>query len=1068
MWKAVARGFVRHEDAVFVNNGLRDGFTAGVDVNQLGGHRWFKNYQSALEGREPVTRAIMKRVQAGKTLDLGLWTNALADGLKSMFSATAIFPMGAAKKALEASELRPTDDHTRTGLNAATSLEGLRHSLDAYSEISWFMQLDHFMRVSDVEGAFTLLPLHPSVWPYFMFRFFADQAADAALHLFMHVCGDFGAAGMPGTFKIFFVDVIVQMARSEQVLSLPMAVYVDDCALMGGCREEVDAEMLAFHDFCAEVCGVLFKALKDRVAAPVQLALGFWWDSSTLTRELEGGKLTSYMELLAEYATRDTLTLREMQSVAGRMQRCIMTFPPGAAWMLVPLFALMSRLKLPHHRRRTTREVRSNFKYCSAMLERAMGRGFYSYANHKRAPPVWTDASKSGKYAGGGFLSACGRYDFWKYGSRAGRKLIDVLEGDTVVVACHRLARYWWGCIVTIFCDNKAFQQSGAKGRSKAARLNDLVKELFLLMVKYNFVVDLQWISTDDNVNADDLSRDKEQDFLDRMAEEGATVARMEGAGRTRQLPEKRGSLEEMTVDTPDDDGAITYAARAMAAHPGRVRRAPILLVLAIFGCFCVPTYEAMPQSRFDASLSYSQTSIFDGLPRDLYSSVEQVLDNRISSSSWRKVRAGVNLWRAVADGREWSHIISSGDPERGGKLVAFVMHLLTDTELVYSSIETYVWGVRTWMKHQHQQDPVMGVRGWTEFMKGIKVLAWVPSEPRKRVPVEVVSAILSAIDFDSFWEVQLGFILLVLLFTFSRTECPCPKSFEGRECYDEDVHWNVEDFKVEHVAGVRALLVRFRVIKQDQRVERPEARGDGDWAVVGDVPDSKFSPIKWYTELMKKHGGPRPRRDPMFLDPDMTRPLLYRKLNAQFQALQRRVGVAEEELAGCHGLRVEGYNNTKNKLGEDLSVAHGLWKSTAHKRYDRFDLARVVRIPSAIVGLDEGDDSAATNEVEERSAGPPARRVRRGDFQRPASPAGGDDDEEEDDEDDDDVGAQSAEEEEEDEVQTRAAGALLSLTPGGSTATPAGYWGTDMGRPAPGTRRQAYLNRVSPSSPHA
>ena len=185
MWKAVARGFVRHEDAVFVNNGLRDGFTAGVDVNQLGGHRWFKNYQSALDGREPVTRAIMKRVQAGKTLDLGLWNNALADGLKSMFSATAIFPMGAVKKALEAAELRPTDDHTRTGLNAATSLEGLRHSLDAYSEISWFMQLDHFMRVSDVEGAFTLLPLHPSVWPYFMFRFFADQAADAALHLFM-------------------------------------------------------------------------------------------------------------------------------------------------------------------------------------------------------------------------------------------------------------------------------------------------------------------------------------------------------------------------------------------------------------------------------------------------------------------------------------------------------------------------------------------------------------------------------------------------------------------------------------------------------------------------------------------------------------------------------------------------------------------------------------------------------------------------------------------------------------------------------------------------------------------
>ena len=31
MWRAVATGHVKHEDAVFVANGLRYGFTAGVD-----------------------------------------------------------------------------------------------------------------------------------------------------------------------------------------------------------------------------------------------------------------------------------------------------------------------------------------------------------------------------------------------------------------------------------------------------------------------------------------------------------------------------------------------------------------------------------------------------------------------------------------------------------------------------------------------------------------------------------------------------------------------------------------------------------------------------------------------------------------------------------------------------------------------------------------------------------------------------------------------------------------------------------------------------------------------------
>ena len=92
MWRAVATGFVRHEHAVFVAEGLRYGFKAGIDVAQLTGHRWFKNYQSALEGREAVTRATMKRVGAGKTLHLGTWTTKLADGIKSLFRASSIFP----------------------------------------------------------------------------------------------------------------------------------------------------------------------------------------------------------------------------------------------------------------------------------------------------------------------------------------------------------------------------------------------------------------------------------------------------------------------------------------------------------------------------------------------------------------------------------------------------------------------------------------------------------------------------------------------------------------------------------------------------------------------------------------------------------------------------------------------------------------------------------------------------------------------------------------------------------------------------------------------------------------
>ena len=66
---------------------------------------------------------------------------------------------------------------------------------------------------------------------------------------------------------------------------------------------------------------------------------------------------------------------------------------------------------------------------------------------------MWTDASKQARYSGGGWVSACGAYDWFKYGSRAARRPIDFLEGDTVVACVERLAHKWRGCVVRFFID---------------------------------------------------------------------------------------------------------------------------------------------------------------------------------------------------------------------------------------------------------------------------------------------------------------------------------------------------------------------------------------------------------------------------------------------------------------------------------------------------------------------------------------------------------------------------------------------------------------------------------------
>ena len=179
----------------------------------------------------------------------------------------------------------------------------------------------------------------------------------------MHLFGDFGTKGMPGTFQLFLVRVVVQMGRSEMVLTLPLTIFVDDGGLIGPQAQAVDDEMENFQDWSTTVCGVPWKRQKDRRAAVPQYYIGFWWNSITLTRCLSEEKLCKYLHVIAEAASARSLSLQARQSLAGKIQRAIMTMPPGAACLLVNCYRMMSGLSLPWHARRTSRAERADYTF---------------------------------------------------------------------------------------------------------------------------------------------------------------------------------------------------------------------------------------------------------------------------------------------------------------------------------------------------------------------------------------------------------------------------------------------------------------------------------------------------------------------------------------------------------------------------------------------------------------------------------------------------------------------------------------------------------------------------------
>lgn len=965
--RAMSRGYVRDEHGEHVIRGLRHGFTLGVDRAQFerAGKRVFRNYPSAYQAKVSLSSAIDSRVARGKTLKLGNWS-VVKPALDSLNISYFVFPMGAVPKPHQPEVMRPTSDHTRTGLNALINLGILKHTLNTYGAVRWWLEHFYYIYVSDVNDAFPILPIAPWLWFAMIFRWYGSQAA--ATHAdarddetLVHLFADFGTSGAPGEFKIFFVDVVVGVARSEMVISLPLVVHVDDLALIGPQQGRVNSEMRAFQPWCEEAgTGVTFKDLKDKPAAIPQYYCGFWWDSRYFTRYLEEDKLLRYLDAFADAASARSHTLRDLRSLAGKAQRAIMTFPPGAACLIVNCFLLMRGLTLGWQRRRSSKAVRADFAFLHDLLQLNLGRGYFSYAGFATACDHRSDASKSAALTAGGWVAASGDCDWFVYGSRASRNLIDALEGDVMVRCCESLSTdgRWYLHQVPFGLDSQAFQRSAVAGRSRAERLNEHLRHLFVLQVRREFVLQTYWLNTDENYLADDLSRARPGHFFARLAGSGFLVVPVSDvrmcpdAGRTVHFDRPgsvqalRQCLKEYDSNNLRDGPSTLSTLRVRGGMPSRGK--------------------GVEGDAQILSVSYSQTSIYKGLPPHMETRLDEVMDNRLAPSSRDKVMSGVKRWMACCAENGWDPILEDDDEERGGKMCAWVLSMCDETELAFASICTYVWGMRTWQVMQHRQDPAFGCRHWREFIRSVAVLTAVPGEPREQVPLSVVRDVLASLDQSDFRDVNFGLMMLTLLFTFSRTECPCPKTWSGRDVFDKAQHWTVGDFKLlpSSSGDGFVLWVRIKRIKQDARIERPSAHtavpwlpfdpvNDGhgrDWVPIGDVADPLFSISKWFIAHTRAIGRERADDEPMFLALDKSRAYTYSCLSSDFKHYVASVG--GKASLGPHGLRVLGYNLSKAAVGPELTQAHGGWMSSGHSRYERFAQSLVLGIPAAMLGL--------------------------------------------------------------------------------------------------------------------
>ena len=332
----------------------------------------------------------------------------------------------------------------------------------------------------------------------------------------------------------------------------------------------------------------------------------------------------------------------------------------------------------------------------------------------------------------------------------------------------------------------------------------------------------------------------------------------------------------------------------------------------------------------------------------ELGEEVRLLFEHRYSTSSKSSIAAALVHWDAVRSRYLWSPIIQTGDPTRGAKLSVFVLFLMGHPALYPSStISNYVWALCAHMQLNLQADPRVNVIGWSFFMMSVNVLCYMPTEPRRRVPTQLIRDSLAAVDHTDFAQVQMAVLVLFLFFTFQRSELPCPKTYNGLDRLKHLFVKHMQPFE----GGFRWAV---GTTKADPRAERlsGDAGPGREWIVVGEVDDEFFDLRVWLGRFYSMlPSGPRDPDSPFFVAHDKVRPLIYSVALTDFRLFLSNGGCEDATIYGLHGIRSEAFITCSGAVGEEAAVIQGGWSTaTSASRYDRLTMSVARTMASKMV----------------------------------------------------------------------------------------------------------------------
>lgn len=348
-----------------------------------------------------------------------------------------------------------------------------------------------YMASLDLKDAYYLIPIDPLFRKFLRFYFNGQ--------LYQFTCLPFGLCTAP----YLFTKIMKPVAHYLRQLGVSLVIYIDDILIIGDSFAKCEANVKLAEKILIEL-GLIVNYKKSQLI-PTQNCkfLGVFYNSRRMTVELPREKREKIITLTEKFRKNRNYTIQEFSETLGFLVSCCHAVKYGLvytkAFEQLKFEALLQNPNNYKAKLTINEEVAKDFQWWKKVGALSVNPIRYPSFDLE----IFTDASQSGW---GAACNGARAHGFWSESEKM--QSINVLELTAVFFGLKCFANDKKNCQILLRVDNTtAISYVNRMGGVQLKILSNLAKEIWMWCEKKNIWIFASYISSENNVEADEESR---------------------------------------------------------------------------------------------------------------------------------------------------------------------------------------------------------------------------------------------------------------------------------------------------------------------------------------------------------------------------------------------------------------------------------------------------------------------------------------------------------------------------------------------------------------------------------